>query len=311
MTYDTLLRGSLLTRLILRTLDPELAHFFYVHIPCTYFRKLKEDHKEGLIVAEEHAAEIERHIRILPYFNRSLGIDHFYVCTHDMGGSVLNKTSAMFRKNVIGVVNTADVDSPFFVPYRDISLPPSAGSSCPTCLQKIRSPASPHLHADRSTLAFFAGNFEHGSVRPRLREALANKSDIVMVDGKVAPMQYLKNLTNSYFCLCPAGNRGWSPRLSEAFWYGCIPVIIADHYDLPLSSIVPWELLSVRVRSSEIPKLHQTLTELVKEHPARVKQMREVLWKYRQQFIWESPSEPFDAFHSVLLELWKRRRFRG
>ncbi len=38
----------------------------------------------------------------------------------------------------------------------------------------------------------------------------------------------------------------------DAVWFGCIPVIIADHYILPLSSIINWSTVAVTVKESQV-----------------------------------------------------------
>ena len=59
-------------------------------------------------------------------------------------------------------------------------------------------------------------------------------------------------LKTTKFCLCPRGNKAWSPRLMDALWFGCIPVVIADHYVLPLGYLVDWESIAVTVAEKQV-----------------------------------------------------------
>lgn len=68
--------------------------------------------------------EIQRNY---PYWNASLGADHFYICAHDMGTEVAKLADLNLWKNAIGLVNTADYSEPSFIPHKDISLPPHPG----------------------------------------------------------------------------------------------------------------------------------------------------------------------------------------
>ena len=45
--------------------------------------------------------------------------------------------------------------------------------------------------------------------------------------------------------------QGWSPCLMDAVWFGCVPVIISDYYDLPLQGLVDWNQFAVFVRESK------------------------------------------------------------
>ena len=62
-----------------------------------------------------------------PYWNASLGMDHFYVCAHDMGTEMAQLADPALWKNSIGLVNTADASEPSYVPHKDISVPPHPG----------------------------------------------------------------------------------------------------------------------------------------------------------------------------------------
>ena len=38
----------------------------------------------------------------------------------------------------------------------------------------------------------------------------------------------------------------------DAVWFGCIPVVIADHYVLPLGDLVDWESIAVTVAEKQV-----------------------------------------------------------
>ena len=87
------------------------------------------------------------------YWNASLGSDHFYICAHDMGTSVASTADRGLFKNAVALVNTADSSEHFFVPHKDISVPPHPG----------RGKVEWHLigrtkEEERNTVLFYAGN---------------------------------------------------------------------------------------------------------------------------------------------------------
>ena len=47
------------------------------------------------------------------------------------------------------------------------------------------------------------------------------------------------------------GSRVVSPRVIESIWFGCVSVILADHYDLPSSHLVDWNKFAVIIPESD------------------------------------------------------------
>ncbi|KAH0850828.1 hypothetical protein HID58_095209 [Brassica napus] len=72
-------------------------------------------------------------------------------------------------------------------------------------------------------------------------------------------------MRSSKFCFCPSGYEVASPRLIEAIYSECIPVILSVNFVLPFSDILRWETFSVQVDVSEIPRLKEILTSISDE----------------------------------------------
>ena len=58
---------------------------------------------------------------------------------------------------------------------------------------------------------------------------------------------YWQLLSETQFSLCPRGDNCGSVRFYESLAAGCIPVLLADEAELPLSRILPWDDMLVRV----------------------------------------------------------------
>ena len=324
------------------TTDPEQANFFFVPVRCAAQRFSVASRAEGQVKAEEATRGIVEHIKhTLPYWNRSLGSDHFFLCTHDMGASCAASADPHLLKHAIAIVNTAEYNDPFFSPHKDISLPSNPGDGCPTCTQgslgkmplEMRdSFGSKREHADvgedhaindnrplwpsfglnspsvkskRSSqvLAFFVGNLAHGQLRTRMRARWGHDPDIVLVDGMLPLAAYHERLRSARFCLHLRGHRGWSPRLMDIVWAGCVPVIIADHYHPPLQGLLDWDTFSIRVREEDVDHLKDILLGI---SAADYMLLTRRLARARDHLIWNNPPIPFDAFYSLLLLLWRR-----
>lgn len=295
---------NLLSKSKFRTLDPELATFFLVPSRCTAYRKSVSNLKTGIQIASNITAEMVAHvIHHYPYWNASMGADHFYICAHDMGTRVTNFANQNLHRNAIALVNTADIMERTFMVHKDISVPvhPGRGSVLWSEIGQGGAPFDPHK---RTKLAFVAGNLSRGPVRPKLRELFRGDGDFLIVDGHMSDHDYLNALKTSRFCLCPRGNMAWSPRIMDALWFGCIPVILADYYVPPLYGLIDWTAISISVPESKIPKLKELLLAVT---PERVEEMQLAIWKAYKHLTWNDPPKPFDAFHSVVFQLWMKR----
>lgn len=328
-----------------RTHRPEEANLFFVPIRCAAYRYAVRDRDEGQAHAESTAAAIVADIRQRwPFWNASLGSDHFYLCAHDMGASVGRRAAPQLLDNAIALVNTADLADPYYRPHKDIALPPHVGDGCSTCLQGTgegigrsgqlrgkRDTAAAGLGAperlgpngaarasQRPQLAFFAGHMQRGRVRPqlwRLYGDLAADSRhprLRLVDGALSANAYQQALLETTFCLMLRGHRAWSPRLMDAVWFGCIPVVVSDGYDLPLQGLaVDWRQMAVLVPEQEAlapGRLEARLRRLKAHSPEQLDRMQQRLWEARHALTWHEPAQPLDAFHAVLTQLWLRRR---
>ena len=48
------------------------------------------------------------------------------------------------------------------------------------------------------------------------------------------------------FCLVPAGTSPWTNHLYEAFFAGCIPVVLSDALALPFPEEIAWPQVAIR-----------------------------------------------------------------
>lgn len=115
---------------------------------------------------------------------------------------------------------------------------------------------------------------------------------------------YSEALLNSKYCIHAKGFEINTARIGDALYYGCVPVILADHYDLPYADILNWENFSVIVSSLDIQKLKQILHAIDYNHYVK---LQNNVMQVKKHFLWNSFSKDFDIFHMVMYELWIRR----
>ena len=168
---------------------------------------------------------------------------------------------------------------------------------------------SNNKHSKRPNLVFFSGKNSAG-VRKQIT-AVINKEKLSVYEDDVRfdYPAYLCAMRSSVFCFAPRGNAVWSPRLEEALAAGCIPIIVADGYDLPFNHILDYRKFSVRLRQSKIQMTHQILAsiseaerEVMREHG------KAVLSAFRYAAGTSTVQPGQDATSLVAFQLWVRAK---
>ncbi|KAK8319119.1 hypothetical protein V6Z12_A13G220400 [Gossypium hirsutum] len=189
---------------------------------------------------------------------------------------------------------------------KDVSLPETY----------VRNPQKPlrdlggNPPSKRPILAFFAGSM-HGYLRPILLEQWGNKDPDMKIFGKMpnvkGKMNYIRHMKSSKYCLCPRGYEVNSPRVVEAIFYECVPVIISDNFVPPFFEVLNWESFSVFILEKDIPNLKKILLSIPDK---RYRQMQLRVKKIQQHFLWHPKPEKYDIFHMILHSVWYNRVFQ-
>uniref|UniRef100_I1NQ07 Exostosin GT47 domain-containing protein n=1 Tax=Oryza glaberrima TaxID=4538 RepID=I1NQ07_ORYGL len=288
--------------------DPAKAHLFYLPYSSQQLRI-------SLYVPDSHnlrplAAYLRDFVKGLaakyPFWNRTRGADHFLVACHDwLQGSYTTTAHGDLRRNTVKALCNADSSEGIFTPGRDVSLPETT----------IRTPRRPLRYVGglpvsrRGILAFFAGNV-HGRVRPVLLKHWGDgRDDDMRVYGPLPArvsrrMSYIQHMKNSRFCLCPMGYEVNSPRIVEALYYECVPVIIADNFVLPLSDVLDWSAFAVVVAEKDVPDLKKILQGItLRKYVA----MHGCVKRLQRHFLWHARPLRYDLFHMILHSIWLSR----
>jgi len=94
---------------------------------------------------------------------------------------------------------------------------------------------------------------------------------------------YLPAVANSRFCLCPRGVAGWAPRLIDAIYLGCIPVLISDYTIYPFQDLIDYSRFAVFVRESEVPLMEDIIDAI---SPETEREMRVALGIVRDSLLY-------------------------
>ncbi|KAG9449175.1 hypothetical protein H6P81_009140 [Aristolochia fimbriata] len=260
--------------------DPRKAHLFYLpfstrmlqltlYVPHNRNRKYLADYLKNYV--DMIAAKY-------PFWNRTNGADHFLAACHDWASY---ETRHQLESTIRALCN-ADLSGGFKL-GKDVSLPETYVRAAGNPLNGLGGyPAD-----QRPTLAFYAGGV-HGYLRQALLLCWENKDpDLKIFGPKFFGIEtkkvYIEQMKSSKYCICPRGYEVNSPRVVEAIFYECVPVIISDNFVPPFFEVLDWESFAVFVAEKDIPKLKDILLSITEER-YRTMQMR--VKKVQKHFLW-------------------------
>ncbi|XP_010263183.1 PREDICTED: probable glycosyltransferase At5g03795 [Nelumbo nucifera] len=285
--------------------DPRKAHLFYLPFSSTRVRTMLHKYKNFHTV-RNLAEYLNKYVDMIAakyhFWNRTGGADHFLVASHDWAP----KITRQHMGNCIRALCNSNVASGFKV-GKDVSFPVTfvGNSTDPLGDRGGKSPS------ERPILAFFAGNM-HGYLRPILLQYWENKDPEMKIFGPMpqddeGKMSYIQHMKSSKYCICARGFEVHTPRVVEAIFYECVPVILSDNYVPPFFEVLDWEAFAVFIPEKDIPNLKNILLSIPEEVYLAM-QLR--VKKVQQHFLWHSQPVKYDIFHMTLHSIWSNRMYR-
>ncbi|CAN6826816.1 unnamed protein product [Brassica oleracea] len=287
------------------TKNPRKSHLFYL----PFSSKMLE---ESLYVPGSHSDKnlvkfLKNYLDMISskyhFWNKTGGSDHFLVACHDWAPS----ETRQYMSNSIRALCNSDV-SEGFVFGKDVALPETTILVPRRPLRALGGKPTSQRHI----LAFFAGGM-HGYLRPLLLQTWGGNRDPDMKIFSEIPKSkgknksYMEFMKSSKYCICPKGHEVNSPRVVEALFYECVPVIISDNFVPPFFEVINWESFAVFVLEKDIPDLKNILLSISEE---RYREMQMRVKMVQKHFLWHSKPERFDIFHMILHSIWYNRVFQ-
>ncbi|XP_076950143.1 putative glycosyltransferase At5g03795 isoform X2 [Bidens hawaiensis] len=282
------------------TRKPKQAHLFYIPYSS---KLLKATLSPNSYNRESVVPYLKNYIDMISgryiFWNRTGGADHFLVACHDWAP---DETTRFMGTCIRAICNT-DIQKSGFELGKDVSLPET----------NIRYPQNPLQNlggkppSKRPIFAFFAGKM-HGYLRPILLRHWENKDPDMKIFKKLPKVKDDKNyvdfMKNSKFCICAKGSEVSSPRVVEAIFYECVPVIISDNFVPPFFEVLDWESFAVFVPEKDIPDLKNILLSIPRN---KYLQMQKRVKEVQQHFLWHVKPVKYDIFHMILHSIWYTR----
>ncbi|KAI9192686.1 hypothetical protein LWI28_026542 [Acer negundo] len=284
--------------------DPRKAHLFYMPFSSRmleYTLYVRDSHNRTNL--RQHLKEYSEKIAAkYPYFNRTGGADHFLVACHDWAPY----ETRHHMEHCIKALCNADVTAGFKL-GRDVSLPETYVRSARNPLRDLGGKPP----SQRPILCFYAGNM-HGYLRPILIKRWKDRDPDMKIFGPMPPgvaskMNYIQYMKSSKYCICPKGYEVNSPRVVEAIFYECVPVIISDNFVPPFFEVLNWGAFSVIIAESDIPNLKKILLSIPEE---KYLQMQLSVRKVQRHFLWHAKPQKYDLFYMTLHSIWYNRVYQ-
>ncbi|CAI9285984.1 unnamed protein product [Lactuca saligna] len=284
--------------------DPRKAHLFYMPFSARMLEHtlyVRNSHNRTNLrqFLKNYAEKIASKY---PFWNRTGGADHFLVACHDWAPY----ETRHHMEHCMKALCNADVMAGFKI-SRDVSLPECYVRSARNPLRDLggKPPSERHI------LAFYAGNI-HGYLRKILLEYWSNKDPDMKILGPMPPgvaskMTYIEFMKGSKYCICPKGYEVNSPRVVEAIFYECVPVIISDNFVPPFFEVLNWDGFSVIIAEKNIPDLKNILMAISDE---RYRELQFGVRKVQRHFLWHVKPVKYDLFHMILHSIWYNRVFQ-
>ncbi|CAJ1973893.1 unnamed protein product [Sphenostylis stenocarpa] len=284
------------------TKDPKKAHLFYLPFSSRML-------EETLYVQNSHSSRnlvqyLKNYVDMIAgkhnFWNRTGGADHFLVACHDWAPTETKK----HMSRCLRALCNADAKEGFVL-GKDVSLPETYVRNA----QRPTRNLGGNRVSKRKTLAFFAGGM-HGYVRPILLQHWENKDPDMKIFGVLPNSKgnrnYIQYMKSSKYCICAKGYEVNSPRVVEAIFFECVPVIISDNFVPPFFEMLNWESFAVFVLEKDIPNLKSILLSIPQK---RYLQMQMMVRKVQQHFLWHRSPVKYDIFHMILHSIWYNRVF--
>ncbi|GFS41238.1 glycosyltransferase family exostosin protein [Actinidia rufa] len=165
--------------------------------------------------------------------------------------------------------------------------------------------------SERPILVFFAGGM-HGYLRPILLQFWENKEPDMKIFGPMprdieGKTQYRGYMKSSKYCISARGYEVHTPRIVEAIYYECVPVIISDNYVPPFFEVLDWEAFSVFILQKDVPNLRNILLSIPEEKYLVMQQRVKMVQRH---FLWHKKPVKYDLFHMILHSVWYNRVFQ-
>lgn len=290
------------------TEDPQEADLFFVpwHTWCD--RMVYRMNQTRGEISQVYIELMNRRSELLPHWSRNDGRDHVFLFS-DQGMNFFPEYREYIPHSIFLVTEalTPECGPSCFNPWKDIVLPGHTDYFRYRRMRAFNLPSE-----ERSVLFNFHGRhpsichlYKDNVVRGKIMEVFTGKPR-VSVGGFVE--DYFEIMGKSHFCLIPMGTSSWTNHLYEAFYAGCIPVILSDDFQVPFDELIEWPSLSIKWPMADVSMelyRHLEATPLAEIRSMKAAVDAHACWFDYHQTL-ESPGEDCSPYLGLLKMLERR-----
>mmetsp|Transcript_109827 Transcript_109827/g.354339 ORF Transcript_109827/g.354339 Transcript_109827/m.354339 type:complete len:646 (+) Transcript_109827:63-2000(+) len=210
---------------------------------------------------------------LFPYLSRRRGTDHFFVVAANLPSWPHLEPLRNTMMLTVESYQVNDGVARWYSPWKDVMIPGYIDRWRIASMRKFNKPTH-----ERGYTMVFHGNHPgthhlyvkfNASVRTQILDSFTGIPDC-SVGGPT--QDFFDRMGRSHFCLVPRGSSAWTIHLYESFFFGCIPVILSDHFEMPFQDLVDWPSLSIKWPMDDIgPKLLEYLRAIPLDRVAEMK----------------------------------------
>ncbi len=94
-----------------------------------------------------------------------------------------------------------------------------------------------------------------------IRDSYSANAKTIKIDPKIARKEYIDNIVNSDFVLCPKGDGNFSVRFYEVLSLGRIPILIDTDMILPLNKDIDYSKFILRINYKDIHNIDKIVSD--------------------------------------------------
>eukprot|EP01041_Mallomonas_annulata_P000214 gene214-385_t len=233
--------------------------------------------------------------------SKAYGARLAWILSHDMGGCLYfrwnHRMVEPFNNQQMSVLKSSfvlqamgDYNTNCYMPHKDTVIAPTTCSTL-KLIDRFGDLNAVRRVNDRKYFIFFRGSYWGTGKVLRIRLSSpslypnTNASSMILQGSSYEDFRdVLDTMGDAVFCLHIPGVAGWSFRLSDIVYSGCIPVLIAGYTHYPYQDILDYKKFSVVVESEHLDRIEDILRGISLEERASLQRH---LLKARDAFLYD------------------------